>query len=158
MTSNETLHGATLENRAGAIYYKSRIDWWIPAIVVLTVVLCFLGPMIDGEGILVSIVMGVFLLVFETVMFGSVKYQICDGKLGVRNIFYHWEWFPIDKMSEVKKSHGILAGAALSTKRISIKFIDRSVLKSSMPMEISPEDRDAFMAMLKEINPDIEIG
>lgn len=41
--------------------------------------------------------------------------------------------------------------------RVSIKFTDRSVLKSSMPLEISPKDRDGFMAQLKEINPAIVI-
>ena len=138
-------------------YYKSKIDWWIPALVVFTVIMCFLGPLIDGEGLLVAIIMGIFLFVLEIVMFASVSYQICDGKIGVRNIFYRWEWFPIDKISEVKKTKGILAGSALSTKRISIKFSDRSVLKSSTPLEISPKDRDVFIARLREINPDIEM-
>lgn len=135
-------------------FYNSKIDWWIPAIVVFTVVMCFLGPLIDGEGLLVSIMMALFLLIFEVTMFASVKYQIRDGMLGVRNIFYRWEWFPIDKICDVKKSGGIIAGAALSTKRISIRFSDRKILKSSMPLEISPKDRDAFIARLKEINPD----
>lgn len=138
-------------------FYNSKIDWWIPAIVVFTVVMCFLGPLIDGEGLTVSIIMGTFLTILEIVMFASVKYQVKDGRLGVRNIFYRWEWFPIDKISEVKKSGGIIAGAALSTKRISIKFSDRKILKSSLPLEISPKDRDGFMALLKKINPNIEV-
>ena len=91
----------------------------------------------------------------EIVMFASVKYQICDGKLGIRNLFYKWEWFPIDKISEVKKSSGIFSAPALSTKRISIKFSDKKILKSLMPLEISPKDCDGFIAQLKEINPNI---
>lgn len=134
------------------------MDWWIPVIVVFTVIMCFLGPLIDGEGLLVAIIMGIFLLGLEVVMLSSVSYQITDGKIGVRNIFYRWDWFPIDKISEVNKSGGsILAASALSTKLISIKFSDRKILKSSKPLTISPKDRDSFIARLKEINPAIEV-
>ncbi|MCM1140642.1 MAG: PH domain-containing protein [Muribaculum sp.] len=137
------------------MFYNSKIDWWIPAVVVLTVAVAFIGPIIDGEIFVVGILIGTWLAIMEIVMLASVKYQICDGKLGVRNIFYKWEWFPIDKISEVKKSSGILSAPALSTKRISIKFSDKKILKSSMPLEISPKDRDGFIAQLKEINPNI---
>ena len=136
-------------------YYNSKIDWWIPVIVIVTASVAFIGPLIDGEIFIVGLLLGIWLCVMEIVMFASVKYQICDGKLGIRNIFYKWEWFPIDKISEVKKSSGILSAPALSTKRISIKFSDKKILKSSMPLEISPKDRDGFIAQLKEINPNI---
>lgn len=135
--------------------YESKIDWWVPAVVVFTVALCTAGPLIDNEGLPIAIIMGAFLLILELVMFGSVKYQICDGRLGIRNIFYRWEWFPIDKMSQVRKTHGIIAGAALSTQRVSIQFADRSILKSAMPLEISPKDCDAFITHLRTINPNI---
>ena len=137
--------------------YKSRIDWWIPVVVVATASVAFIGPLIDGEIFLVGLLLGVWLCIMEIVMFASVKYQICDGKLGVRNIFYKWEWFPIEKISEIKKSSGILSAPALSTKRISIKFSDKEILKSSMPLEISPKDRDGFISQLKTINPNIEV-
>ncbi|MCM1451903.1 MAG: PH domain-containing protein [Clostridium sp.] len=135
--------------------YKSKIDWWIPAIVIFTTLFACAGPLIDGEIFWVGLLLGSWLCIMEIVMFASVKYQICDGKLGVRNIFYRWEWFPINKISEVKKTSGILSAPALSTRRVSIKFSERKILKSSMPLEISPKDRDGFIARLKEINPDI---
>lgn len=139
------------------VFYKSKIDWWVPAMVVFTMTVACIGPLIDGEVFWIGILVGIFLGIMEIVLFASLKYQICDGKLGIRNIFYKWEWFPIDKISEVKKTSGILAGAALSTKRIAIKFSDRSILKSSQPLEISPKDRDAFIAALKGINPNIKV-
>lgn len=138
-------------------FYNSKVDWWIPAVVVFTVAVAFMGPIIDGEIFIVGIIIGAILGIAEIVMFASVKYQIFDGKIGIRNMFYKWEWFPIDKISEVKKSSGILSAPALSTKRISIKFSDKKILKSSMPLEISPKDRDEFIAQLKEINPEIEV-
>lgn len=63
----------------------------------------------------------------------------------------------ISKIKEVKKTSGYLATARLSHLRVSISFTDRSVLKSYALIEISPKDRDGFMAQLKSINPDIEI-
>lgn len=137
--------------------YKSKIDWWVPAVVVITMAVAFIGPIIDGEIFIVGIIIAVLLGTLEIVMFASVKYKIYDGKLGIRNFFYKWEWFPIDKISKIKKTSGILSAPALSTKRISIKFSDKKILKSSMPLEISPEDRDGFIARLKEVNPSIVI-
>ncbi|MCI9284623.1 MAG: PH domain-containing protein [Muribaculaceae bacterium] len=141
----------------GIVFYKSRIDWWIPAVVVFTAAVAFIGPIIDGEIFVVGIVVAVWLCILEILMFASVKYQICDDRLGIRNPLYKWEWFPIEKISEIRKTSGILSAQALSTKRVSIKFSEKKILKSAMPLEISPKDRDGFIARLKEINPSIVI-
>ena len=79
-------------------YYNSKIDWWIPAVVIFTVAVAFIGPIIDGELFIVGIFIGAILGIIEIVMFASVKYQIWEGKLGIRNFLYKWEWFPIDKI------------------------------------------------------------
>ncbi|MCM1067040.1 MAG: PH domain-containing protein [Muribaculaceae bacterium] len=138
--------------------YKSKIDWWISAVIVFTVSFAFIGPIIDGEIFIVGIIVAALLGILEVVMFASVKYQIRDRRLGIRTPLYRWEWFPIDKISEVKKNNSFLSASALSTKRIAIKFSDRKILKSYMPLEISPKDRDAFIAHLKEINSTIKIA
>lgn len=83
-------------------------------------------------------------------------YEI-DGDQLIVYQFFMPNRFPISKIKEVKKTKGYLATAGMSSKRVSIKFTDRSVLKSSMPLEISPKERDGFMAQLKEINPTIVI-
>lgn len=142
---------------AFSTFYDSKIDWWIPAVVIFTVAVAFIGPIIDGEIAIVGIIIAALLATAEIVMFASVKYQICDGRLGIRNCFYKWEWLPIDKISEVKKSSGILSAPALSTQRVSIRFSDRSILKSAMPLEVSPVNRDAFIAHLMKINPNIAV-
>lgn len=135
--------------------FKSKVDWWIPAVVLFTVAVAFIGPIIDGELFVMGFIVAVPLAVLEVAMFASVKYQICGNELGIRNCLYRWEWYPIDKIQEVRKSRGILSAPALSLDRISIRFSDRSILKSSMPLEISPENRDGFIARLREINPSI---
>lgn len=83
-------------------------------------------------------------------------YEI-DGVYLVVYMFFRPTRLPINKVKSVRKTTGILSTAAMSTKRVSISFIDRSVLKSYAPLEISPKDRDGFMAQLKLVNPDIEV-
>lgn len=83
-------------------------------------------------------------------------YEIDGNKLIVYQ-FFRPNTFPIDKIAELKKTKGYLATAGMSCKRVSIKFTDRSVMKSFMPLEISPKDRDGFIAQLKEINPAIKV-
>ena len=83
-------------------------------------------------------------------------YEI-DGDNLVVYMFFKPTRLPIDKIKSVKKTTGVLATAAMSTKRVSISFTDRSVLKSYAPLEISPKDCDGFMKQFKSINPNIEI-
>lgn len=95
-------------------------------------------------------------MLFGVVLIVGCWYEI-DGDQLVVYQFFRPNRFPIDKIAEVKKTTGILATAGMSCRRVSIKFADRSVLKSSMPLEISPKNRDGFIAELKEINPDIKV-
>lgn len=83
-------------------------------------------------------------------------YEI-DGEELVIYQFFRPTRLPIPKIKDVKKTSGYLATAGMSHLRVSITFTDRSVLKSFAPIEISPKDRDGFMAQLKSINPNIEI-
>ena len=140
-----------------AQYFNSKIDWWIPVVVIFSVAVCFIGPLIDGEMILVGAALAAALLVIEIAMFASVKYRISDGQLGIRNFIYRWDTYPIDKITEVRKTRGFLSAPALSTHRLSIKFSDKRILKSAMPLEVSPKLPDEFIAALKQVNPDIII-
>ncbi|MBJ2166703.1 MAG: PH domain-containing protein [Muribaculaceae bacterium] len=89
-------------------------------------------------------------------MLFSVWYEIDNDTLTVYNLFRPTS-IPVGKIAEVRYCRGYLAGAAMSSKRLSIKMADRSVLKSSMPLEISPKDRDAFVDALLRINPSIRV-
>lgn len=135
-------------------YYKSRVDWWVFAVVIFTVAYC-LGFAIFFDSYMLMVPMGVGLAALEVAAFCSVKYAIRGNELGVRGMNYGWTWYPIDKIATIKKSSGILSASALSTRRISIRFSDRKILKSSSPLEISPEDRDTFLAELLSVNPNI---
>ncbi len=136
--------------------YKSRIDIWVYVLLVLSVGGCFILPAINGEPVIGIIIAGSMAAIWAVGLFG-VKYEIRGNKLGIRNLF-KWIWIPIDKISEVKKTKGYLAGAASSSQRVSIKISDRKILNSSMPVEISPCDIDGFIDNLLRINPSIKIS
>ena len=135
-------------------YCKSRVAWWVYAVVIFTMAYC-LGFAICFDSYALMVPLGVAFAVLEIVAFCSVKYAIRGNELGVRGMNYGWTWYPIDKITEARKRSGILSASALSTRRIAIRFSDRKILKSSSPLEISPEDRDAFLAELLSVNPNI---
>lgn len=134
--------------------YKSRIDWW-----------CWLSFIIMiGTAVAVALTSTWWVTVplcgttiVCILLIAGCWYEI-DGNQLVVYQFFRPNRFPINKISEVKKTIGYLATAGMSSRRVSIRFTDRSILKSSMPLEISPKDRDKFIISLREINPDIRIG
>ncbi len=136
------------------IVYKSGIDWWV-WLCVLFIVAVTVTVVIDSSWI-VAIALGGTMLMLLVFMFGC--WYTIDGDDLVVYQFFRPNRFPISKIKEVKKTVGYLATAGLSSKRVSIQFSDRSILKSSMPLEISPKDRDGFIAKLKEINPAIIVS
>lgn len=138
---------------ANKTIYKSKIDWWV-WLVLLFVAVVTVAVALDSTWLVTLSIGGTMLL--GVVLIAGCWYEI-DGDQLVVYQFFRPNRFPIDKIAEVKKTTGILATAGMSCRRVSIKFADRSVLKSSMPLEISPKNRDGFIAELKEINPDIEL-
>lgn len=67
-------------------------------------------------------------MIFCILLMVGCWYEI-DGNQLVVYQFFRPHRFPIDKISEVKKTTGILATAGMSVRRVSIKFADRSVMK-----------------------------
>lgn len=145
---------SSLSSRSARTMYCSKIDWWIWAVLLfsLTVVI------VTGIGLPLwwTVGFGVVLLGFEIVSFLGVKYAIEGNKLIVYT-FFRPRAFPIDKIKDVTFTKGILSAPALSTTRLAIRFTDRTVLRSSMPLEISPRDREAFARHLVSINPNIKV-
>lgn len=137
------------------VTYKSKIDWWIPVVIVCSVIMCLVGPMIDGDYV-AGVVLSLLIMSVEIIIFAGVKYQIRGKWLGVRN-FFRWTWYPIDMISEVKTTRSVLSAPALSFDRLAIRFTDKAILKSVMPLEISPKEKSTFISQLKQINPDIKV-
>lgn len=139
--------------------YRPKIDWWIYLVLIIMVCSSIFGLMYDGEFVY-GLILGLGLLLLWLFAVSGVKYEIKNDKVGIRN-FYCWTWLPIDKITTVEMQHGIFVqgavSATLSLDCVKLTLSDRSVLKSSMPIYISPNDRNGFIARLKSINPDIQI-
>lgn len=135
------------------VRYNSGVDWWLVGTAALVMILVIYAVIDAGWEVIIPL--GASVLMFFVMLFGC-WYEI-EGDTLIVYQFFRPHRFPISKIKEVKKIIGYLATAGMSRKRVSIKFVDRSVLKSAMPLEISPKDRDAFISHLKEINPEIEV-
>lgn len=133
--------------------YYSRIGWWVWLTIAVFIAVSVVVIIDTSWYISLPICGSMFICILSVV---GCWYEI-DGDQLVVYQFFRPNRFPIDKIAEVKKTTGMLATAGMSCRRVSVKFTDRSVMKSAMPLEISPKDRDGFMGRLKEINPNIEV-
>ena len=138
----------------GGIRYNSRWDgstWFILGLVaVCCVVPCFLD-----DGIWPTLICLV-MLAFVLVTFLSIYYRIDGDKLVVYSFFIPTA-YPIDKIKEIKPTKSVLSSPATSlTHRLAITFTDRKILKSSIPLIISPVRQEEFIRQLLSINPEIK--
>ena len=142
-------------------YYKPKIDGWFWILIFVFTFCLLMVCSITEDGltwpglVIISIFIAIVLLLIWLIT--TVKYAIRGTELGVRNLAYQWEWLPIEKIESVKSVKSVLAGAALSFNRLSIKFSDRKVLKSTMSLEISPKDTENFIKTLLSVNPKIKV-
>lgn len=138
----------------GGIRYNSRWDGSTWFILVLVSVCCIVPCFMD-DGVL-PIIICLVMLVFVLVTFLSVHYRIDGDKLVVYTFFVPTS-YPIDKIKEIKPIKSMLSAPATSlTHRLAISFTDRKILKSSMPLIISPVRQKRFIRQLLIINPEIK--
>ena len=138
----------------GGTRCNSRWDgstWFILGIVAA----CCIVPCFMDNGIWPTIICLV-MLAFILLIFISIYYRIDGDKLVVYQFFIPTA-FPIDKIKEVKPTKSVLSAPATSlTHRLAITFTDRKVLKSSMPIIISPVRQEEFIRQLLSVNPKIK--
>ena len=135
--------------------YKSRWDASTWSLIALTLICCVLPFFLNDDGILPFFVcLGVVISVL--VVLKSVYYRIDDDKLIIYQFFIP-QAYPIDKITEIRKVKTYLSAPATSlTHRIGISFSDKKILKSVMPLVISPVRQSEFISQLQEINPSIK--
>ena len=142
-------------------YYRPKIEGWFWILIFVSAFTILMVCSISEDGLfwpgIIEICIFLFIVFLLIWIITTVKYAVRGAELGIRNLVYKWEWLPIEKIESVKPVKSVLAGAALSFNRLSIKFSDRKVLKSTMPLEIAPKDEKLFIEKLKSINPDIKV-
>lgn len=134
--------------------FNSRWDKSTWLLLALVAACCVLQFYFD-EGIWPFIISFV-LLAFVLTTFLSIFYKI-DGDELVVYTFFIPTAYPIAKIKEIKPTKCSLSAPATSlTHRLAITFTDRKILKSSMPLIISPSNQEEFIRKLLSINPEIE--
>lgn len=95
------------------------------------------------------------MLAFVLLTFQGIYYRIDGDKLIVYSFFIPTA-YPIDKIKEIKPTKSVLSAPATSlSHRLAITFTDRQILKSSIPLIISPVRQEEFIQHLLSINPEI---
>ena len=96
------------------------------------------------------------MLAFVLVTLLSIYYRIDGDKLVVYSFFIPTA-YPIDKIKEIKPTKSVLSSPATSlSHRLAITFTDRKILKSSIPLIISPVHQDEFIRQLLSPKSSIE--
>lgn len=138
----------------GGTKYSSMWDgstWFIFGLVAV----CCVIPCFMDDGIWPTIIC-LTMLVFVMVTFLGIYYRIDGDKLVVYSFFIPTV-YPIDKIKEIKPTKSVLSSPATSlTHRLSITFTDRKILKTSIPLIISPVRQEEFILQLLSINPEIK--
>lgn len=137
--------------------YSSLLDWSTWGLVGIVEVVCLFPLLFDDDRVMqiVIISLAAVFFIFMVFMFKGIYYEIRGNDLVVYE-FFRPTVLPIDKIESITPVKTILACSATSlVNRLAIKFSDRSVLKSSMPLIISPVRQQDFIDRLLDINPNI---
>lgn len=118
----------------------------IPVIVLLAV--AFLSIK-SGEWIAIMIVAPVFLFMLYT--FFNTWYEIDEDVLKIRSGFFKYPSVDIKTIEKIHYTSNPLASPAASFKRLEIKY------GNSQYVILSPKDRDSFVELLLNINPNIQV-
>ena len=125
--------------------------WFILGLVAV----CCVAHCFFDDGIWPTIIC-IATLAFVLLTFLGIYYRIDGNKLVVYTFFIP-AIYPIDKIKEIKPTKSVLSSPATSlTHRLAITFTDRKILKSSIPLIISPVRQDEFIRQLLSVNPEIK--
>lgn len=135
--------------------YHSRVDRWIWPVGAVVLSLLIVNAVYSPWHLAMIQTVGV--LSWPIVMIFGVKYAIEGDELLVYQ-YFRCRRLPVAEIREVTYSRGYTNCVGLSRFRLTIDFRNNhDVLKSCLPLAISPVDRDAFVEQLLTINPDIEV-
>lgn len=138
----------------GGTKYNSMWDGSTWFILGLVAACCLMPCFIDHS--LWLVILCLAMLAFVLLTFIGIYYRIDGDKLVVYSFFVPTA-YPIDKIKEIKPTKSVLSSPATSlSHRLAITFTDRKILKSSIPLIISPVHQEEFIQQLLSVNPQIK--
>ncbi len=134
--------------------YRSDYDAGTVSCLAIYVIVLVLPVIFDCDWLSITIcAIGVLFMILTV---WGIYYEIEDGELVIYT-FFRPSRYPVDKISKIKAVRSCLSAPALSFSRLAITFSDRKILKSFLPIYVSPKDRTRFIAQLLDINPEIQV-
>ncbi|MGV9004644.1 PH domain-containing protein [Flavobacterium sp.] len=124
--------------------YRSKVDWWLMAIIFVPFAAIFVKGIIDRKIEMIITAVGMIGLIL--LLLWKIKYKIESTTLTV--------WFTkieIKSIKKIYKTRNPLSSPALSIDRIAI------VYNKYDEILISPKDQVQFIEDLLKINPEIEV-
>ena len=134
--------------------FKSKVDWWIRLILVLTIIveLVAIGAVIadisDPRATTITILVCIPTIALIAWLLVGTAYTVDRGVLTVRSGPFRWK-IPLDEISAVEVTRSPLSSPALSLDRIRIRYGKRRKIM------VSPADKENF---LKAIGQDLKEG
>lgn len=124
--------------------FRSRIDWWLAAILIFVTVVPIVSACMNGVFDLWVVIISLFVLsMFRTV------YVVNGSKLRVWVGVIPYGKKEIGQIKSVHRTSSLISSPALSIDRLAITFVNGDRLI------ISPKDREEFVAALLAVNPQI---
>lgn len=128
--------------------YRSKIDWWLLALIAAPIVLAGVASIKEGKGeVLLGLIPPVIIIAY---VFSTVKYTLNDGMLNVKAGFLVNQDIKIAEIRSVTKTFNPLSAPALSINRLEIKYGSNAAYAL-----ISSKNRQQFIADLLTVNPSI---
>ena len=138
----------------GGTKYNSMWDGSTWLMLGFVVACCLVPCFLDDSIWLITLCLA--MLAFVLLTFIGIYYRIDRDKLVVYSFFVPTA-YPIDKIKEIKPTRSVLSSPATSlSHRLAITFTNRNILKSSIPLIISPMRQEEFIRHLLSINPEIK--
>ena len=130
------------------VRYKSKIGW----ILVVVILLLLLAPILQLLKHTLSI--GPILLLLPALFIGyifiSTYYEVGNGVLGVKSGFLLNRSIPISSITKIEATKNLISAPATSFDRLEVFY------NTYESVIISPKEKRAFIAHLKQLNPEIQ--
>ena len=128
--------------------FKAKISWWVfIPIVVLTSASAILQWRTTPLGGIFSLLA----LAFVLHIFLSTTYTVTPEQVAVRCGFFRWN-IPTQRITRITETRNPLSSPAPSLDRLNISYNQYDDLM------ISPRDKQEFIAVLRQLNPGIQVG
>ncbi|MCM4170479.1 hypothetical protein DHD32_03220 [Arenibacter sp. TNZ] len=130
------------------VKYKSKIGWFLVPVIVLMVVAPVYLMINNSDGVGPIILLLTFLFIIYIFLF--TNYEVDDSVFRVKSGFLIKRTIQIDTITKIEATNNPISAPAASLDRLEIFY------NTYESVIISPKEKRAFIAHLKQLNPKIE--